>query len=64
VTAAIIFGITKALAGTIQSGYTPPINGYLMDAVPYLLMIAVVAGLVGRVRPPASDGIPYAPESA
>lgn len=62
VTAAIIFGITKALAGTIQSGYTTPINGYLMDAVPYLLMIAVVAGLVGRVRPPASDGVPYAVE--
>jgi general nucleoside transport system permease protein len=26
---------------------------------PYLITIAVVAGLVGRVRPPGADGVPY-----
>jgi general nucleoside transport system permease protein len=29
---------------------------------PYLITIAVVAGLVGRVRPPAADGVPYSRE--
>jgi simple sugar transport system permease protein len=27
--------------------------------LPYLATIAVVAGLVGRARPPAADGRPY-----
>ena len=30
--------------------------------LPYLVTIAVVCGLVGRVRPPAADGIPYSRE--
>ena len=29
---------------------------------PYLITIAVVAGLVGQVRPPAFDGKPYRPQ--
>jgi simple sugar transport system permease protein len=27
--------------------------------LPYLATIIAVAGLVGRVRPPAADGIPF-----
>ncbi len=30
---------------------------------PYLVTIFVVAGLVGRARPPAADGKPYVKES-
>ena len=29
---------------------------------PYIVTIIVVAGLVGRSRPPAADGQPYAVE--
>ena len=30
-----------------------------MLMLPYLVTIFAVAGLVGRSRPPAADGVPY-----
>jgi len=36
-----------------------PISGEILGMFPYLITIAVVAGLIGRVRPPAADGKPY-----
>jgi len=30
--------------------------------LPYMLTIVVVAGLVGRTRPPAAEGIPFEKE--
>jgi simple sugar transport system permease protein len=32
---------------------------YILQTFPYLITIAVVAGLIGRVRAPAADGQPY-----
>ena len=31
----------------------------VIQALPYIITIAAVAGLVGKVRPPAADGLPY-----
>ena len=58
VVASIIFGVSTYLALNLQ-GYLIPLSTEIMVMFPYLITIAVVAGLIGRVRPPAADGIPY-----
>lgn len=56
--AALFFGFSRALAvylGSIAS----PIPSQFLNMLPYVATIAVVAGLVGRARPPAAEGQPY-----
>ena len=38
-----------------------PIPGPLLLMAPYLATLFAVAGLVGKVRAPAADGVPYKP---
>jgi len=40
---------------------TPIASEFLLMA-PYVVTVIVVAGLVGRARPPAADGQPYIKE--
>ncbi len=58
VVASVLFGLSAYLANGLQS-YSVPISSEFIGMFPYLVTIAVVAGLIGRVRPPAADGIPY-----
>lgn len=58
VVASIIFGVSVYLSYTLGS-LNFPLSIYILQMFPYLITIAVVAGLIGRVRPPAADGIPY-----
>ncbi|MGH3949181.1 MAG: ABC transporter permease [Pseudonocardiaceae bacterium] len=56
--AALLFGFAnnlQSVLGIIGS----PIPSEFMLMAPYLLTIFAVAGLVGRIRPPASNGQPY-----
>ncbi|MGH2513216.1 MAG: ABC transporter permease, partial [Candidatus Limnocylindrales bacterium] len=46
--------------GTIM-GTIPP---QLFDALPYILTIVILAGVVGRSIPPVADGQPYVREAA
>ncbi len=58
--ACVIFGIGDAL-GASSGALNVPL--YFLQAVPYLLVLIVLAGFVGRSTPPAADGIPYIPEA-
>ena len=40
----------------------PGIAPQILNSVPYVVTIIVVAGLVGRARAPAADGKPYIKE--
>ncbi len=60
--ATLLFGFSSALAQRL-----PEFNAQaatLFQALPYVLTLIAVAGLVGRSRPPAADGIPYRREDA
>jgi simple sugar transport system permease protein len=58
--AALFFGFFSALQYTLQRAGIP---SELMQALPYLAALVALAGLAGRVRAPASDGIPYTAEA-
>ena len=58
VLAALLFGFADNLQSTLTIiGVAIPSEFMLM--VPYIATIIAVTGLVGRVRAPAADGIPY-----
>jgi general nucleoside transport system permease protein len=56
--AALLFGFASTLQGVL-SVIGSPVPSQFMLMLPYVVTILAVAGLVGRSRPPAADGIPY-----
>nr|WP_216652406.1 ABC transporter permease [Nocardioides sp. zg-1308] len=56
--AALLFGFASNLQGVL-SAIGSPVPSQFMLMLPYLVTIFAVAGLVGRSRPPAADGVPY-----
>ncbi len=56
--AALLFGFANNLQ-VILGSIGSPIPSQLLLMAPYLATIVAVAGLVGRVRPPAAEGTPY-----
>ena len=59
--AGLVFGFADALQqklGILQT----PIPSEFLSMAPFLATILVVAGLVGKARPPAADGQPYVKE--
>jgi simple sugar transport system permease protein len=59
--AALVFGFSEELQQRLAVLDTPIPSEFLLMA-PYLVTIVVVAGLVGRSRPPAADGQVYVVE--
>jgi simple sugar transport system permease protein len=56
--ASLLFGFADALQNFLAV-LNVPISSYFLLMAPYLATILVVAGVVGRARPPAADGKPY-----
>ena len=56
--AGLLFGFSTQLQ-SILSTMNVPIQSNLLLMTPYVVTIIVVAGLVGKVRPPKAEGIPY-----
>jgi simple sugar transport system permease protein len=55
---ALFFGFVTQLASQLQTLNTPVPSDFLL-MLPYVATVIAVAGLIGRVRPPAADGEPY-----
>lgn len=63
VAAALLFGCTNELQVLLTVVGTPVrIPSAFRTMLPYLASLLPVAGLVGRVRAPAADGVPYVKE--
>ena len=58
VAGALVFGFADAIQSTLAV-IGSPVPAELLQAFPYVVTLVVVAGLVGRVRPPAADGVPF-----
>ena len=58
--AALLFGFTQALAQRLP--VFSESSATLLQALPYVVTLIAVAGLVGRSVPPAADGVPYSKE--
>ena len=62
--AVLLFGFLEALVNRYQNmeigGITVPVQ--LMEAMPYILTVVILAGFVGRAIPPRAGGAPYVKE--
>jgi simple sugar transport system permease protein len=56
--AALLFGFAEEFQGRLAS-LGSPIPSEFLRMAPYLVTLVVVAGLIGRARPPAADGQPF-----
>ncbi|HET9029611.1 MAG TPA: ABC transporter permease [Candidatus Aquilonibacter sp.] len=56
--ASVVFGLFEALQYVLQ-GKIPWLPADAMQALPYIAALVALAGVTGKVRAPASDGVPY-----
>ena len=56
--ACIAFGLFEALQYILQ-GRIPWLPADAMQALPYIAALVALAGITGKVRAPAADGVPY-----
>jgi len=55
--ACLLFGAAEALSIQMQGVVAVPVQ--FIQIVPYVLTIVVLAGFIGRARPPKALGVPY-----
>ena len=63
--ACLLFGFLQAMAlrpDVIQGVLGFKVNGQLLDVLPYILTVIILAGFVGKAVPPRAGGEPYVKE--
>lgn len=63
--ACLLFGFLQAMAlrpDVIESVLSFKVNAQLLDVLPYILTVIILAGFVGRAIPPRAGGEPYVKE--
>lgn len=63
--ACLLFGFLDAVAIRLQGVELPVIgtvNSQLMQALPYILTVVLLAGIIGKAVPPKAGGVPYTKE--
>ncbi|HSG94525.1 MAG TPA: ABC transporter permease, partial [Afifellaceae bacterium] len=63
--ACFLFGLLDADAIRLQGVAVPGIGEVpvqLMQALPYILTVVLLAGFIGRAIPPRAGGVPYVKE--
>ncbi len=63
--ACLLFGFLQALAlrpDVIEGALGFKVNGQLLDVLPYILTVIILAGFVGKAIPPRAGGEPYVKE--
>lgn len=63
--ATLLFGFLQALAlrpDLIENVLSFKVNGQLLDVLPYILTVIILAGFVGKAIPPRAGGEPYVKE--
>lgn len=63
--ACLLFGFLQAMAlrpDVLEATLGMRVNGQLLDALPYILTVVILAGFVGKAIPPRAGGEPYVKE--
>ncbi len=63
--ACLLFGFLQAMAlrpDVLENTLGLNVNGQLLDALPYILTVVILAGFVGKAIPPRAGGEPYVKE--
>jgi ABC-type uncharacterized transport system permease subunit len=60
--ACLLFGYTQALQNELLLAGITAVPRAFISMIPYVTTLVVLAGFVGRARPPAADGVLYEPE--
>ena len=61
----LLFGFLDALAIRLQGAELPvigPVPVQVIQALPYVLTVMLLAGFIGKAIPPRASGIPYVKE--
>lgn len=63
--ACLLFGFLQAISlrpDVLEALVRIDVNGQLLDALPYILTVVILAGFVGKAVPPRAGGQPYVKE--